>query len=64
MRSVGTAVAVCWHSTAMALAPAILVRHWPLEGGAVLKPIGLNVKEIDTKDGILSVVKLEKNSDW
>ena len=67
-RSAGTAVAaavaVCWHRTAMSLAPVNLVQQWSVEGGALSKPIGLDVKEIDTTTETVSFVKLEKNSEW
>ena len=67
-RSAGTAVAaavaVCWHRTAMSLAPVNLVQQWSIEGGALNKPIGLDVKEIETRSETVSFVRLEKNSEW
>ena len=67
LRSVGTAlaaaVAVCWHRTAMALAPVKLVQQWSVEGGALHNPIGLDVKYIDTAGGAVGFVRLENNSD-
>ena len=48
----------------MSLAPVNLVQQWSIEGGALNKPIGLDVKEIETRSETVSFVKLEKNSEW
>ena len=60
-RSAGTAVAaavaVCWHSTAMSSAPVNLVQQWSIEGGALNNPIGLDVKEIETRSETMFFVR-------
>ena len=48
----------------MALAPIRLLRQWSVEGGRLGKAHGLDTKDIDTKDGPVSFVKIDKNADW
>ena len=49
----------------MTIAPVQLVKQWPIEGGRLSKPFGLvDVKDIDTNEGTVSFVKLDKNADW
>ena len=48
----------------MALAPVKVSKQWPIEGGRLTKPYGLDVKEIDSTDGTLPFVKIDKNADW
>ena len=48
----------------MALAPIRLVRQWSVEGGRLGKAHCLDTKDIDTKDGPVSFVKIDKNADW
>ena len=48
----------------MTIAPVNLVKQWSIEGGRLSKPFGLDVKDIDTTVGAVSVVKLDKNVDW
>ena len=48
----------------MAFAPVKVARQWSIEGGRLNKPHGLDVKEIDTTDGTVPSVKLDKHGDW
>ena len=49
----------------MAIAPVKLVQQWSIAGGRLGKPFGLtDVKDIDTPQGTVSFVKLDKNADW
>ena len=49
----------------MAVAPVKLVQQWSIAGGRLGKPFGLtDVKDIDTPQGTVSFVKLDKNADW
>ena len=49
----------------MATAPLKLVKQWSIAEGRLSKPFGLvDVKDIDTNEGTVSFVKLDKNADW
>jgi len=49
----------------MAIAPVKLTKQWSIAGGRLGKPFGLtDVKDIDTPQGAVSFVKLDKNADW
>ena len=49
----------------MAIAPVKLTKQWSIAGGRLGKPFGLaEVKDIDTPEGTVSFVKLDKNADW
>ena len=49
----------------MAIAPVKLTKQWSIAGGRLGKPVGLtDVKDIDTPQGTVSFVKLDKNADW
>ena len=49
----------------MAIAPVKLTKQLSIAGGRLGKPFGLaEVKEIDTSEGTVSFVKLDKNADW
>ena len=48
----------------MAFAAVKVEKTWSVEGGRLTKPHGLDVKDIDTRDGPVSFVKLDKNADW
>ena len=48
----------------MAWAPVKVARQWSVEGGRLSKAHGLDVKDVDTTDGTVSFVKLDKNADW
>ena len=49
----------------MAIAPVKLMKQWSIAGGRLGKPFGLaEVKDIDTPQGTVSFVKLDKNADW
>ena len=49
----------------MAIAPVKLTKQWSIAGGRLGKPFGLaDVKDIDTPEGTVSFVKLDKNADW
>ena len=62
--AVAAAVAACWHLMATPLSPIKLVKQWSVEGGALGKSIGLDTKDIDTPNGTVAFVKLDKNADW
>ena len=52
-------------SDPMAIAPVKLTKQWSIAGGRLGKPVGLtDVKDIDTPQGTVSFVKLDKNADW
>ena len=52
-------------SDPMAIAPVKLTKQWSIAGGRLGKPFGLaEVKDIDTPQGTVSFVKLDKNADW
>ena len=49
----------------MAIAPVKLTKQWSIAGGRLGKPFGLtDVKDIDTPQGTVSFVKIDKNADW
>ena len=48
----------------MAFAPVRVSKQWSVEGGRLTKAYALDVKEIDSKDGTLSFVKIDKHADW
>ena len=48
----------------MAFAPVRVSKQWPVEGGRLNEARGLDVKDIDSKDGTVSFVKIDKNADW
>ena len=49
----------------MAIAPVKLTKQWSIAGGRLGKPVGLtDVKDIDTPQGTVSFVKIDKNADW
>ena len=48
----------------MAFAPVKVAKQWSVEGGRLSKAHGLDVKDVDTTDGTVSFVKLDKNADW
>ena len=49
----------------MAIAPVKLTKQWSIVGGRLGKPVGLtDVKDIDTPQGTVSFVKIDKNADW
>ena len=49
----------------MAIAPIKLTKQWSIAGGRLGKPVGLtDVKDIDTPQGTVSFVKIDKNADW
>ena len=48
----------------MSLAPVKLVKQWSVEGGRLSKAHGLDVKDIDSTDGAVSFVKIDKKADW
>ena len=41
-----------------------VTKQWSLEGGYLNKPLALDTKEVDTTDGTVAFVKLDKNADW
>ena len=47
----------------MTIAPVKLVKQWSIEGGRLSKPYGLDVKDIDTTDGTVSFVNVDKNAE-
>ena len=52
-------------SDPMAIAPVKLTKQWSIAGGRLGKPFGLaEVKDIDTPQGTVSFVKIDKNADW
>ena len=52
-------------SDPMAIAPVKLTKQWSIAGGRLGKPVGLtDVKDIDTPQGTVSFVKIDKNADW
>ena len=52
-------------SDPMAIAPVKLTKQWSIAGGRLGKPFGLtDVKDIDTPQGTVSFVKIDKNADW
>ena len=48
----------------MAFAPFKVAKQWSVEGGRLGKAHGLDVTDIDTTDGTVSLVKTDKNVDW
>ena len=44
----------------MASAPVKVAKQWWVEGGRLSKAHGLDVKDIDTTDGTVSFVKIDK----
>ena len=44
----------------MAFAPVKVAKQWWVEGGRLSKAHGLDVKDIDTTDGTVSFVKIDK----
>ena len=57
-----TAVAACWHRTAMSLVPDAVSEPWLLAGGAICTPARLDTQEVATSAGAVTFVKLEKLS--